>query len=190
MTLPPVPDDLRTPRLWLRRPAVADAPALVAAVNASLPELRRWMHWAQAPLTLEGAQANLHAAAERFETRENLRYHVWNAQGTELLGSSGYHALDWRVPKGEIGYWIATAHTGQGYAQEVAQALTELALGPLAFARLEIRCDPDNTRSARIPQTLGYTLDARFVNDDVRADDPARRRDTLVFSKVGPMADG
>lgn len=183
-----VPAEIVTPRLRLRRPDPADAEALVAAVNASLPELRAWMTWAQAPMTLEASRENLTGAAERFDSRENLRYHVWNADGTELVGSSGYHALDWRLPKGEIGYWIATAHAGQGYAREVTQALTDLALtdraaGGLGLRRLEIRCDPANGRSARIPPALGYALDARLVNDDVTADGSGVR-DTLIFSRV------
>lgn len=177
-----VPTELRTPRLLLRRPDPADAEALVAAVAASLPELQAWMHWAQSPMTLEASRENLRGAAEKFGSREILRYHVWNAAGTELLGSSGFHALDWRVPKGEIGYWIATPHTGQGYAREVAQALTTLALDTLGFRRLEIRCDPLNERSARIPRALGYRLDARFVNDAVDAQDSGQLRDTLIYS--------
>ena len=88
--------------------------------------------------------------------------------------------------KGEIGYWIATPHTGRGYAPEVAGALTNLALTPqqsggLGFRRLEIRCDPLNGRPRRIPERLGYTLDAYLVNDTVSADGTGLR-DTLVFS--------
>lgn len=180
--LPRVPPELRTPRLLLRAPRPGDAPALHAAVQTSLPELRRWMVWAQEPLDLPGTERNLAEAARRFERREALRYLVWNAEGTELIGSSGYHALDWRVPKGEIGYWIASAHTGQGYATEVARTLTGVGLETLGFRRLEIRCDRRNERSARIPRALGYTLDAVLRNDDVAADDPAQLRDTLLFS--------
>lgn len=186
-TLPDVPTEVRTPRLLLRAPRPEDAPALHAAIQASLPELQRWMVWAQDPLDLPGTVENLREAAKRFAARENLRYHVWNPEGTELIGSSGYHALDWRVPKAEIGYWIATAHTGQGYAPEVARTLTDLGLrspqeGGLGLRRIEIRCDRRNERSARIPRLLGYTLDATLVNDAVAADNPAELRDTLVFS--------
>ncbi|GGM13911.1 ribosomal protein N-acetyltransferase [Deinococcus aerophilus] len=147
-----------------------------------MPELRRWMVWAQKPLDLPGTAENLRAAAERFATREELRLLVWTADGRELIGSSGYHALDWRVPKAEIGYWIASAHTGHGHAQEVAGALTGFGLNGLGFRRIEIRCDAANARSARIPRALGYTLDATLRNDAVAADDPAQLRDTLVFS--------
>ncbi|EYB69376.1 ribosomal protein N-acetyltransferase [Deinococcus phoenicis] len=181
-TLPPVPGEVRTPRLLLRAPRPGDAPAVHAAVHASLPELRTWMVWAQTPLDLPGTVENLREAAQRFAARENLRYLVWNPDGTRLIGSSGYHALDWRVPKAEVGYWIATAHTGQGYATEVTRALTELGLDTLGFRRIEVRCDSRNGRSARIPRALGYTLDATFRNDDVAAHDPSQLRDTLVFS--------
>lgn len=186
MKPPTLPSELRTPRLPLRAPHPEDAPALHAAVQASLPELRRWMVWAQEPLDLPGTVENLWASA-RFEERENLRYHVWNAEGTQPIGSSGSHALDWRVPRAEIGDWIASAHTGRGYATEVARALTDLALRPqgeggLGFRCLEIRTDAHNERSARIPRALGYTLDATLKNDDVAADDPSQLRDTLVFS--------
>lgn len=181
--LPDVPAELLTPRLRLRRPNPADAAALARAVNASLPELKAWMHWAQAPMTEDAARENLRGAAEKFDQRETLRYHVWNAEATEFLGSTGYHALDWRVPKGEIGYWIVSEHAGRGYAREAAQALTTLALDRLGFRRVEIRCDPLNTRSARIPAALGYALDARLVNDDVTPDGQDLR-DTLVFSRV------
>lgn len=184
MTAPHVPHELRTPRLLLRSPRPEDAEAVHAAVHASLPELQRWMVWAQNPLDLSGTAENLRGAAERYAGRQELRLLIWNAAGTELIGSSGFHALDWRVPKGEVGYWIATAHTGLGYAQEVAGALTTFGLKTLGLRRIEIRCDSANGRSARVPHKLGYTLDATLRNDAVAADDPARLRDTLIFSVV------
>lgn len=181
-TVPTIPTEFRTERLLLRAPHPEDAQAQVDAVNASLPELRQWMVWAQEPQTLEAARENLTQGRAAYADASNLRLMVWNAEGTELIGSSGFHALDWRVPKAEIGYWIATAHTGHGYAQEVAQALTDIGLNTLGFRRIEIRCDADNERSARIPRRLGYTLDATLKNDGVAAADPTRLRDTMIFS--------
>ena len=179
-----LPTEFRTPRLLLRAPRPEDAAAQVRAIAESHAELRRWMAWAQEVQTLEQATENLTRAQEAYRRGENLRLLVWSADGQDLIGSSGYHALDWRVPKAEIGYWIATPHTGHGYAQEVAGFLTDYGLNTLGFRRLEIRCDARNERSARIPRALGYHLDARLVNDSVAADDPAQLRDTLLFSRV------
>lgn len=179
---PVVADELPTPRLVLRRPAPADAPALRRAIEGSLPKLRQWMAWAQDIGTPEDTAANVARAAVQFETRESLRYHIW--LGDELIGSTGYHSLDWRVTKGEIGYWVATPHVGRGYAKEATEALTTYALDSLKFRRLEIRCDAANERSRRIPEQLGYTLDARLIHDDVAAHNPSLLRDTLIFSRV------
>ncbi|RJF72905.1 N-acetyltransferase [Deinococcus cavernae] len=181
---PELPTEFRTARLLLRAPRPEDAPAQVEAISASLPALRRWMAWAQESQTLADAQENLTRAAEAYAKRENLRLLIWNADGTELIGSSGYHSLEWDIPKGEIGYWIATAHTGQGYAQEVTQFLTEYALNTLGWRRIEIRCDALNERSARIPRQVGYTLDACLKNDERSVSHPKELRDTLIFSQV------
>lgn len=181
---PNIPTELRTERLLLRWPRVQDAEALQHAIQVSLPELKVWMPWAHQPTTLEQRREYLQASAERFQEGTELTYLIWTANGETLLGNSSTHHLNWLVPKGEIGYWVATPHTGQGYAQETAQALTTLALDTLGFRRLEIRCDARNERSARIPRALGFTLDVRFRNDDVSADNPLQLRDTLVFSRV------
>ena len=183
-SFPTIPTELRTERLLLRQPRVQDAGAMQAAIQASLPELKVWMPWAHAPATLEDRREYVQASIERFREGTELTYVIWTADGRTLLGNSSLHHLNWLVHRGEIGYWVATPHTGRGYAQEAARALTGLALDTLGFRRLEIRCDARNERSARIPRELGFTLDAVFRNDDVAADNPLKLRDTLVFSRV------
>lgn len=179
-----VPDTLQTPRLRLRAPRRQDGPAVYRAVLASQPELRPWMVWAQQPLDEAGYTSNMAAAADAFAARTELRYLIWDASGTELIGSSGFHALNWQVPRGEIGYWIDTRHAGQGYATEASGALTDFGFGTLGFRRIEIRCDALNEASAAVARRLGYGLDARLVNHAVAAENASEVRDTLVFSKV------
>lgn len=184
---PPIPRELAAGPLRLVAPAPGYAAGLHAAKLASLPELRRWMPWAQRQPDLAEDRALLERAAQAFGAGEDLMYLM--LRGEAVVGGTGLHRLDWSVPKGEIGYWVATPHTGRGYARAAAQALCELALRPpeqggLGFARLEIRCDPENARSRRIPEGLGFALDARLVNDG-RSADGSGLRDTLVFSRLG-----
>ena len=179
-----VPETISTPRLLLRAPRAHDGPAMCRAVAESLPELKRWMVWAQQPTDEASYTSVMAAAADAFAARTELRYLIWDASGTHLLGSSGFHALDWRVPKGEIGYWIHSGHAGQGYATETANALTDFGFGTLGFSRTEIRCDPLNEASAAVAKRAGYSLDARLVNNSVAVHDPSEVRDTLVFSRV------
>jgi len=179
-----IPTEIRTSRLVLRCPRYGDGARLHAAIHASLPELKPWAHWAQKPLDPDGYEVSLRQAAGRFLMRQELRYLIFDASQHDLLGSTGFHALDWSVPKAEIGYWIATPHAGRGYVTEAVKALTELGLDTLGFRRIEIRCDPLNERSHAIARRLDYRLDGRLVNNVVAADDPSCLRDTLVFSRV------
>ncbi|WP_425147752.1 GNAT family N-acetyltransferase [Deinococcus sp.] len=179
-----IPTTVTTPRLLLRAPRPHDGPAVHEAVMASLPELRRWMVWAQEPLDEAGYTQNLTRAAERFESGEELRFLIWDAAGETLIGSSGFRALHWEVPKAEIGYWIDSRYTGQGYASEAARALTDFGFEVLGFRRIEIRCDALNAASAAVARKLGYTLEARLVNNSVAPDKPGQVRDTLIFSRV------
>ncbi|WP_052351681.1 GNAT family N-acetyltransferase [Deinococcus pimensis] len=98
-----VRERIDTARLSLRAPRAQDGPALHAAVHASLPELRAWMIWAAHPLDEAGYTDHLRGAAERFEERSELRYLIFDRAMDTLVGSTGIHALDWRVPKGEVG---------------------------------------------------------------------------------------
>ncbi len=179
-----IPETIQTERLLLRAPRQEDGPAVYRAVAASLPELRRWMVWAQQPLDEAGYTSNMAAAAEAFAARTELRFLIWDASGRELLGSTGFHALNWEVPKGEIGYWIHSAQAGKGYATEAAQALTQFGFETLGFRRIEIRCDALNTPSAAVARRAGYTQDARLVNNAVATGQVHELRDTLVFSQV------
>lgn len=179
-----VPTEIKTARLVLRCPRYGDGARLHAAIHASLPELKPWAVWAQKPLDVDGYEVSLRQAASRFLTRQELRYLIFDASGDRLLGSTGFHALDWSVPKAEIGYWIATPHVGRGYVTEAVKALTEFGLDIVGFRRIEIRCDPLNERSHAIARRLGYQLDGCLVNNVVAADDPTRLRDSLIFSQV------
>jgi RimJ/RimL family protein N-acetyltransferase len=179
-----IPTRIRTSRLVLRCPREGDGARFHDAVHASLPELKPWVTWAQHPLDEAGYEASLRQSISRFLIRQELRYLIFDKVEVTLLGSTGFHALDWRVPKGEIGYWIDTRYAGQGYVTEAIEALTEFGLKTLGFRRIEIRCDPLNERSHAIARRLGYQLDGHFVHNTVAPDDPSRLCDTLVFSRV------
>jgi RimJ/RimL family protein N-acetyltransferase len=180
------PETLKTERLLLRPPTVDDAPALMNLVNANLEHLRPWMPWAQSPRTLEGQTETCLQTQQRFLKSEDLMYLIFS--GPQLIGACGLHRIDWSVPVGDIGYWIAEDAQGHGYATEVAQVLSELALRPagaggLGFRRLEIRCDARNLRSAAVAVKLGFEREAVLKRNAADPEQPERLRDTLVFAR-------
>lgn len=153
-----VPEEIAVPPLVLRRWRVADAAGLLAAIEASLPELRRFMPWAIEPPTLESVQAYLQDAWDPAPP-ETFGFGLFDAGG-EVVGGFGLHG---RRGPGilEIGYWIRSDRTGRGYATAGARALTDASFEhyPGVF-RVEIRCDPANVASAAVAAKLGFSLDA------------------------------
>ncbi len=160
---------LRTPRLLLRPWSPADAPALVAAVTASLDHLRPWMRWAQAPPDLEATLAQLRRLRAEFDRDRDFTYGAWDPDGRRVVGGCGLHArLGDRAL--EIGYWVAADHAGRGLATELAGALTRAAFAIHRVHRAEIHCDPANTASARVAAKLGYRHEATLADRTERAD--------------------
>lgn len=170
---------IETPRLVLRRWRPDDAPRLKALVDANLDHLRPWMPWAmQEPSPVEAITERL----ERFERhhRDGLEWTMaicLSADDT-LIGGAGLHP---RIGPDalEIGYWIAEAHTRRGYATETAAALTSAAFSLPQIDHVEIRCDPRNVASARVPAKLGYRhAETLTANTTTPTGEP---RDTMVW---------
>jgi ribosomal-protein-serine acetyltransferase len=90
---------------------------------------------------------------------------------------------NWHVPKFEIGYWIDTRYSGNGYMTEAVQGITSFAFNELKARRVEIRCDSRNVKSRAIPERLGFTLEGVLKNDDISVDGNGLR-DTCVYAKV------
>ena len=149
-----------TPRLVIRCYNPEDAPLLKSAIDDSREHLRPWMPWAdREPETLQAQIELLRAFRGRFDLGQDFVYGIFNLEETRLLGGSGLHT---RVGPGarEIGYWIHKDFIGLGMASEVSAALTRVAFEIDSVQRVEIHCDPVNTRSAAVARKLGYTHEA------------------------------
>jgi RimJ/RimL family protein N-acetyltransferase len=176
-----VPEEIAVPPLVLRRWRVTDAAGLLAAVERSLPELRRFMPWAMAAPTLASVEDYLRDAWTATPP-ETFGFGLFDAGG-ELVGAFGLHG---RQGPGilEIGYWVRSDRTGRGYATAGALALTEGSFEHFPHVhRMEIRCDPANLASAAIPPKLGYRLD-RTDAVEVEADAQTGKQQVWVLDRA------
>ena len=105
-----------------------------------------------------------------------------------MLGGTGLHP-DVGGDALEIGYWIRSDVTGAGLGGEAAAAMTCAGFRLHGVGRLEIRVHPDNTRSARIPQRLGYTLEGRLRRRLPPAAPGGGRADALVYTMLAEEFD-
>lgn len=134
----------------------SDAPLLKDAIDSSLDHLRRWLPWAVSePSSPEALRERLRRFGAAFEEGREWLYGIFPLDETRVLGGAGLHK---RIGADglEIGYWLRADAEAHGYATEAIGALTRAAFAVDGIARLEIRCDPHNVRSAAVPRRLGY----------------------------------
>ncbi len=150
-----------TPRLVLRCWQPTDAEPMQTSIRESLEHLKPWMTWAQneANETLQDKIERLRLFRARFDRDEDYAYGIFNPDETRVLGGCGLHRRQGAHAL-EIGYWLHVDYINRGLITEAAAALTRVAFEVENVARVEIRCDPANVRSAAVPRKLGYTHEA------------------------------
>ena len=139
----------RTDRLLLRPGWAEDAPALATAIADEM--IVRNLATAPWPYSLRDAEAFL--AQPRDPAMPSFLVFERTDGAPNLVGSCGLG----RRPSGaiEMGYWIARAHWGRGYATEASRALIDIAR-TLGFPQLEGSHFVDNPASGRVLEKLGF----------------------------------
>ena len=169
-----------TDRLVVRCWEPADALALKEAIDASIEHLRPWMPWAaNEPQTLEEKVALLRGFRGRFDADEDFVYAIFDRDETRVLGGTGLHTRIGEHAR-EIGYWIREDAEGNGYVTEAVAAITRVGFELEGLDRIEIRVEPGNVRSRRIPERLGYAEEATLRGRVRNAQNEPR--DVIVYS--------
>lgn len=177
-----IPESFESKRLMIRAPLLDDGAMINAAIKNSIDELRPWMPWAQQVPTVEQSEVISRQGRIHYLERSDLRLYLVHKETGQFIGGSGLHRIDWQARKFEIGYWINTPFSGQGYMTEAVERITEFAIHELQANRIEIRCDSRNERSARVAERLGYTLEGILRNE--KSDVNGSLSDTRVYAKV------
>jgi RimJ/RimL family protein N-acetyltransferase len=154
-----------------------DAAALKEAVDSSIDHLRPWMPWAEnEPQTLEEKVELTRAFRGQFDLDQDYVYGIFSRE-SDPVGGSGLHKRHGEAAF-EIGYWIRASRAGEGLATEASAALTRVAFELCEVDRVEIRVDPVNERSRKVPLKLGYVEEATLR----RRLGPPPSRDVVIYS--------
>ncbi len=170
-----------TPRLVVRCLAPADTDLVAAAMDEGVDHLRPFMPWShREPIPREERVAWLRHCRGMFDLGQDFLYGIFSADESRVLGGTGLHTRRGPYAR-EIGYWIAAGALRRGYATETAAALTQVAILVDGVHRVEIRCEPANVPSARIPEKLGFRLEGT-AREDTPQPDGRTWRDTRVYA--------
>ncbi|WP_052848738.1 GNAT family N-acetyltransferase [Streptomyces avicenniae] len=153
--------ELLTPRLRLRAWRDADLTPL-AALDAD-PEVMRWIGDGQ-PRTTEQTAASLVNIRAGWAERGWGVFAVEVRESGELAGWTGLaipRFLPEIMPAVEIGWRLARAHWGRGYATEAAREALRFGFEDAGLDRVVSVCHTENHASARVMAKLGMREERR-----------------------------
>ena len=180
------PYRIRTERLTIRCWEPRDAPLLKDALDSSLDHLRPWMPWAlEEPRPLDEKVELLRAIPREVRSRPGLRLRR-SSTGRRPKSSAARGSIRGSATarsRSATGY--APRALGAGLAREATAALTYVAFRVCQVDRVEIRIDPANEASLRIPRALGF-VEEGTLRRRLPAGGDGVPRDMVLFAVVPP----
>ncbi|TMA36552.1 MAG: GNAT family N-acetyltransferase [Deltaproteobacteria bacterium] len=153
-----VPDELIGPRVLLRPFAVCDVPAVLA--YASDPEVTRHLQWDayDDPATAASfIRSTLNGGETWFARAIVLR------EKDAVIGGADLRVVSPPDRRAELGYGLARAYWGCGYATEAAGLLVRFGFEGLGLMRIQAACAVENERSMRTLERLGMRREGRLA---------------------------
>ena len=141
--------ELLTERLRLRPCREADLETLAATIGE--PAVSDWICNLPSPYTLADAHDFMRRTAALEKGWEGI---VSLRDSRALVG--GVRLTMVGDEEGDLGYWVARARWGRGYATEAAVALLEWGFHELALQRVIASTLPGNRPSQRVLRQLGF----------------------------------
>ncbi|HLQ71969.1 MAG TPA: GNAT family protein [Bacillota bacterium] len=130
-----------------------DANELFSLVNESRSYLREWLPWVDDMTEVADYERVLEAWLEQFSSNDGFQAGI--LYKGKLTGIVGFHGIDWKDRKTEIGYWLAESYQGRGIMTVAVKALIDIAFKEYQLNRVEIQCSVHNEKSKGIPERIG-----------------------------------
>ena len=156
-----------------------DIPAVTAACQDE--EIARWTAMIPSPYTEDDAREWIGLHEEVRGEGLGCPFAVVDAGTGELLGSAGFHQIEWDDRSLDIGYWIAPWARRRGAATRAVRLLSAWAIHDLEMERISLLTFPGNVASEGVAAAAGYTREGLLrAYLEVRGE----RRDTTVWSLI------
>lgn len=146
---------IRTPRLLLRPPTLADLDAIQAAKEAAWPALQRWMAWAFDDERSRDAMERSIRRATDYQREGSIQLAGFHRNSGDFVVRTALDLTD-EADVYETGFWISPKWAGQGFATEAANGAIRYAFDHLGAKAISIGHFDGNEPSRRIIEKLGF----------------------------------
>ncbi len=97
--------------------------------------------------------------------QKEYAFGLWENKCAALIGMIRILRIDWRVPKGELTFFIDKGHENKGLMKESAHVVLRFAFHQLELEKVIIRTAMDNTPSQRLARRLGFRREGELRAD-------------------------
>lgn len=172
---------LTSDRLLLRAFHPDDVDVIYEAVRESLPELARWLPWCHPEYGRSETQEFLNQRGTAFRELGEHAFAIVDRETGRFLGATGVNQIDRHARRANLGYWLRTDATGNGYATEAALMVARWAFKELQLERIEIVAAIGNVASQRVAIRAGAVREG-IARKRLRKGD--LQHDAVVFSLI------
>lgn len=162
----------------LRRPLIADAPAIHAC--CSDPEVVHYMDW---PLQSDFQKTveRISGAAAAWNSADEYQWIIAATDDSEVHGTIACRIRDHAV---DFGYFTARSSWGKGIAHEACALLIEWLMKQPGIYRIWATVDVENQRSIRLLERLGLQREGIMRMATYRPNIGGLPRDTLIMARI------
>lgn len=153
-----------------------DVDAALDVVLRNREHLQTYMQWMTADYSIENAKKFIVEGIKNRLDRKTLGLVL--LRDGKLIGSAGFNRFDWTARVCEIGYWIDRDEEGKGVITRACRAMISYAFDEIDMNRVEIRCSAENSKSAAIPERLGFKQEGLLRQAEVLN---GRAHDFLIY---------
>jgi [ribosomal protein S5]-alanine N-acetyltransferase len=107
----------------------------------------------------------------------------WGMQLKEtkvIVGNCGFPHIIFKNLCGEVNYFVAPRHRGQGLALEALNALLKFGFRDIGLTRIQGRCGMGNLSSERVMQKVGMMFEG-LIEDAPSSKDPGQKQKLYVI---------
>lgn len=176
-----IPQVIRTERLTLRPPRIQDV-GPIDLRYASDPRVAHFMPW-RSHSSIGETDRFLRSRLQSWARREpDYAWIITRADDEDVpLGMIELHA---RERRGTLGYCLATAEWGRGYATEAARSVADIALAQPGIFRVWAWCDTEHVASCRVLEKIGMQREATFRRHGLLPALAAEPRDVYCYART------
>ena len=156
-------------------PTAENAKKLFGMIDSNRAYISEWLVWVENVKTPNDQLLFLQA----MDNKENGDYIIKLCD--ELVGYAGFYKTDEKNLTAEMAYYLNQEYVGRGIMTRAVKMLERVAFEDIGLNRIEMKIEPENTKSVAIPKRSGYHLDGILRATKLRA---GKFRDGMVYSKL------